>query len=146
MLREFWTTHRRGIMLVAGVTFFFALGLLVHPSGWGREASRPVSRAEAASQPEPQQNAAAGQAISAVEGTGAVGPTSKTEASVLIDVNQASKEELISLRGIGPVLAENIMEYRHKNGPFRSVEELIQVRGIGKKKLEVLRDYVTVGP
>ncbi|MDR2522873.1 MAG: helix-hairpin-helix domain-containing protein [Synergistaceae bacterium] len=146
MLRKCWTNHRQGITLAAGVAFFLALGFLVHPSGWGRETSRPISRAEAASQPEPQKNAAAGQAPSAVEGTGAAGPTIKTEVSALIDVNRASKEELISLRGIGPVLAENIMEYRRKNGPFRSVEELIQVRGIGKKKLEVLRGCVTVDP
>ena len=73
------------------------------------------------------------------------GSAKKTGDRVLIDVNRASKEELISLRGIGPVLAESILEYRRKNGPFRSVEDLLLIRGIGEKRLEALRDFVTVG-
>ena len=64
----------------------------------------------------------------------------------LIDVNRASETELTALRGIGPALARRIVEYREKNGPFRSVEELVQVRGIGAAKLEGFRDRATVGP
>jgi competence protein ComEA len=64
----------------------------------------------------------------------------------VVDINQASQEELTSLKGIGPVLAKNIIEYRQKNGRFRSVEDLLQVKGIGVKKLEGFRDSVTVGP
>ncbi|MDR1620976.1 MAG: ComEA family DNA-binding protein [Synergistaceae bacterium] len=63
-----------------------------------------------------------------------------------VDVNRASQEELISLKGVGPVLAKNIVEHRLKNGRFRSVEDLLQVKGIGVKKLEGLRDSVILGP
>jgi competence protein ComEA len=63
-----------------------------------------------------------------------------------VDVNRASQEELIALKGVGPALARNIVEHRQKNGPFRSVEDLLQVKGIGAKKLEGLRDSVILGP
>ena len=71
-------------------------------------------------------------------------PNSKSDG--LIDVNRASETELTALRGIGPALARRIVEYREKNGPFRSVEELVLVRGIGAAKLEGFRDRATIGP
>ena len=72
--------------------------------------------------------------------------SSPKKAGGIVDVNRASQEELTSLKGIGPVLAKNIVDYRQKNGPFRSVEDLLQVKGIGAKKLEGLRDNVSLGP
>jgi competence protein ComEA len=72
--------------------------------------------------------------------------SSPKKAGGIVDVNRASQEELTSLKGIGPVLAKNIVEHRQKNGPFRSVEDLLQVKGIGAKKLEGLRDSVSLGP
>ena len=64
----------------------------------------------------------------------------------LIDINRASAEELTSLKGIGPVLAGNIVEYRTKNGRFNSIDDLLHVKGIGRRKLEDLRNHVTIGP
>ena len=75
-----------------------------------------------------------------------IGPPARSKDGGLIDVNRASEMELTALRGIGPALARRIVEYREKNGPFRSVEELVQVRGIGPAKLEGFRDRATVGP
>ena len=75
-----------------------------------------------------------------------IGPPARSKDGGLIDVNRASEMELTALRGIGPALARRIVEYREKNGPFRSVEELVQVRGIGAAKLEGFRDRATVGP
>lgn len=66
--------------------------------------------------------------------------------SSLVDLNRATVEELTTLKGIGPVLAGNIVEYRTRNGRFRTVEDLLQVKGIGAKKLEGFRQYVIVGP
>jgi competence protein ComEA len=76
--------------------------------------------------------------------TGSAGKRNPSNA--LIDVNRATEEELVGLKGIGPVLAKSIVEDRRKNGPFKSVEELVRVRGIGLKKLEGFRGRVVARP
>ena len=62
----------------------------------------------------------------------------------LLDLNQATDQDLDSLPGIGPKLAERIMEYRQSVGAFHSLDELRAVKGIGKKKFERIRPLVTV--
>jgi competence ComEA-like helix-hairpin-helix protein len=59
----------------------------------------------------------------------------------LLDLNTASKKELQSIKGIGPVLAERIIAGR----PYRTVDDLLKVKGIGPKKLENIRPYFVVG-
>lgn len=61
-----------------------------------------------------------------------------------INLNEASVEELQTLPGVGPKMAERIIAHREENGPFSSVDELDEVKGIGQKKLEALRAVVTV--
>jgi competence ComEA-like helix-hairpin-helix protein len=53
-----------------------------------------------------------------------------------MDLNSASCRDLELLPGIGPALASRIVDFRKRNGPFRSVNELVRVRGIGPKTLE----------
>ena len=57
-------------------------------------------------------------------------------------INQAPKEKVVELPGIGPVLADRIISYRSNNGGFKRVDELRNVKGIGVKKLEALRGRV----
>ncbi|NKB87960.1 MAG: hypothetical protein GKS06_07050 [Acidobacteria bacterium] len=61
-----------------------------------------------------------------------------------IDLNQASLETLQEVPGIGPAMAERILEWRRENGPFEKVEDLLNIRGIGEKTLEKLRPHVKV--
>ena len=61
-----------------------------------------------------------------------------------INLNTASATELESLPGIGPSKAQEIIEYREKNGKFEVVEELIKVSGVGKNLYEELKNLVTV--
>ncbi|NJK62164.1 MAG: helix-hairpin-helix domain-containing protein [Synechococcaceae cyanobacterium SM2_3_1] len=56
-----------------------------------------------------------------------------------ININSASAAQLTELLGIGPVLAERIVQAR----PFNTFEDLIQAKGIGSSKLEALRDLVS---
>lgn len=62
-----------------------------------------------------------------------------------VDINTATAEELQELMGVGPVLAQAIVDYRAEHGPFASVDELLEVSGIGEAKLEGIRGDVTVG-
>jgi competence protein ComEA len=57
-----------------------------------------------------------------------------------IHLSTATAEQLDEIDGIGPTLAERIVEYRDAHGGFRSVDELAEVEGIGEKRLATLRD------
>lgn len=82
----------------------------------------------------------------APEGVGASrgSPSAANDAGAVLDLNRASAEQLEQLDGIGPVLAERIVEYRDQQGRFSSVDELREVSGIGPKIFAALRDQVRV--
>ena len=61
-----------------------------------------------------------------------------------VNINTASVSELDSLPGIGPSLAQRIIEYREDNGNFKSIEELQNVKGIGEAKYSDIKDNITV--
>jgi len=61
-----------------------------------------------------------------------------------IDLNKASREDLMSVTGIGPATADNILAYREEVGKFSSVDELVKVNRIGDKTLEKIRDFFIV--
>ncbi len=60
-----------------------------------------------------------------------------------VDINTASVEELTQLKGVGPKIAERIIEYRETKGLFKSPEEITKVRGIGPKLLENNKELIT---
>lgn len=67
-------------------------------------------------------------------------------AMAAVNLNSASQAELEALNGIGPAKAKAIIDFRTKNGPFKTVEELNNVPGIGDKTMEMLKKDVSVGP
>ena len=71
-------------------------------------------------------------------GSGALGATGPK-----LSLASATAEELDELPGVGPVTAQNILDYRAEHGPFRSVDDLDAVPGIGPARVEQLRDLVT---
>ena len=70
--------------------------------------------------------------------------SSKTRFTGVINVNRATKAEFDSLAGIGPVLANRIINYRSANGPFLALDDLLKVSGIGSKTLERIRPRLSL--
>ena len=60
-----------------------------------------------------------------------------------ININTATFQELQTLRGIGPTMAQRIIEYRQTSGRFATVDDLTNVKGVGEKTLEKIRDSIT---
>ncbi len=64
--------------------------------------------------------------------------------SDVVNINTADAERLATLKGIGPALAQRIIDYREQNGAFKSIDEIKNVRGIGQKKFDAFKDKITV--
>lgn len=86
------------------------------------------------------------QAAAAVDGaeSGAATTPGAGSSSGLVNINTASAAELQTLSGIGPSMAQSIIDERSKNGPFASVDDLMRVSGIGEKKLAKIKDGICV--
>jgi competence protein ComEA len=87
-----------------------------------------------------------------VLGLGVLGPgvaeagRSHTQYTGVVNLNEASQEELDRLPGVGGKAAERILAHRQKQ-PFQRIEELVRVKGFGKKKFEKLKPFLTItGP
>ncbi|QJS12037.1 ComEA family DNA-binding protein [Streptomyces argyrophyllae] len=79
------------------------------------------------------QPATAGGSLTGSAGTGPPAP---------VPLNTATVDQLDTLPGVGPVLAQHIIDYRTQHGGFRSVDELREVNGIGDRRFSDLRDLV----
>ena len=62
-----------------------------------------------------------------------------------LDLNRATAEDLDAIPGIGPALAQRIVDYRQAHGPFKKIEDLMEVSGIGPENLQKLKPYLGLG-
>jgi competence protein ComEA len=70
---------------------------------------------------------------------------SMTPVAGMVDINTASLEQLDTLPDIGPITAQDIIDYCNTNGPFVSIESIMDVPGIGQGKFEAIKDLIIVG-
>lgn len=68
-----------------------------------------------------------------------------SEQPYLLNINTATLMQLDDLPGIGPALAQGIIDYRTEHGPFSAVDDLLLVEGIGEFRLNEIREYITTG-
>lgn len=93
-----------------------------------------------------------GSPVSSAAGTGrnaftsqtGVKPSGAATVTGLVDINTADQSQLDTLPGVGPSLAQRIIQYREINGPFKAIEDLKNVSGIGDKNFEKLKDRIAV--
>ena len=71
--------------------------------------------------------------------------TEPTTPASRININTAGLAELETLPGIGPTLAQRILDYRDAHGPFESPAQLANVSGIGEKRLNAILQYIYTG-
>lgn len=98
----------------------------------GEQVSVPVIQSESVSASESD------------AGSGDRSTVASAAVSSKVNINTASEADLDALPGIGPSTAKKIVADRTANGSFKSIDDLSRVSGIGDKKLEALRDYITV--
>jgi len=61
-----------------------------------------------------------------------------------ININKASVEELMQLKGVGQEYAKRIVEYREQQGMFKATEDILKVKGIGPKTFGSIKDLITI--
>ena len=71
--------------------------------------------------------------------------SSSEETTDRININRASAEELDTLPGIGPALAQEIVNYRRQYGNFQTIEDIMGVPGIGPATFDRIKEYITTG-
>jgi competence protein ComEA len=67
-----------------------------------------------------------------------------TSASARVNINTANETSLANVKGIGAKKAKAIIDYRQKNGEFKSVNDLAKVSGLGDKSVKKIANYLTV--
>lgn len=103
--------------------------------------ARPLSDGEQIIVPDSAAAAAVGPGGGAATGAG---PAGVAGASGLVNLNTADLAALETLHGVGPALANRIIDWRAANGKFSSIEQLLDVAGIGERTFEQLRAKVTI--
>ena len=85
------------------------------------------------------------QTVDAVAGSGpGEASVGASVASDLVNINTANAAELQTLTGVGPSMAQSIIDERTQNGPFTSIDDLMRVSGIGEKKFAKIKDCICV--
>jgi competence protein ComEA len=129
-------------MLAATVLLVLWIGWPIQPEVVAPLAVRSVEKSEhtvvqpVTSVPAPQR------IVTRLSTVPTAGQSQRTQGK--LDLNRATAEQLQRLPGIGPVLAQRVIEQRTTHGRFHTVDDLREVKGIGKKRMDQLRPLIMV--
>lgn len=85
-----------------------------------------------------------GQGLMPIDRAEASQPVTQQVQNKVVNINRADAAELETVRGIGPVLAQRILDFRKANGEFKRLDDLMNVPGIGASKFEKIKAQITV--
>ena len=71
-------------------------------------------------------------------------PKPAATAAAPVNLNTATAEQLATIPGVGPRMAERIIDYRQKNGGFKKIEDLMNVSGVGEKSFLKMKPLITI--
>ncbi|HEY3092519.1 MAG TPA: helix-hairpin-helix domain-containing protein [Vicinamibacterales bacterium] len=71
-------------------------------------------------------------------------PKPTATAAAPVNLNTATAEQLATIPGVGPKMAERIIDYRQKSGGFKKIEDLMNVSGVGEKSFLKMKPLITV--
>ena len=136
----FTPTERRVVLFLA-VTFLAGIGIKIFKPATGGEAKFDYSSSDS-------EFIARSQSIPGRDSS-RIGEQREDEATSkpsphLVDINTASRDELIQLPGVGEAMADRIIRYRKEHGLFTSMNDLANVKGIGKKNLQRIVPFCTL--
>lgn len=112
-------------------------GLLLDADPSGLNLARPLADGERVDVPR------LGDVVAVAGGSGDASAPA-VDADGRVDLNRATAADLEELPGVGPVLAQRILDWREDNGPFTAVGQLREVSGIGERTFQALAEQVTV--
>lgn len=130
------------LLVICALFICFTLGFFIGRNTGGHEITVLTERQTDSAPQQTAENETASTDLPAVTAEQEMAAESPEPA--VLNLNAATAEELTTLPGIGPVLAQRIVDFRTENGPFESVEQLTDVEGVGEKKLDAIREYLRI--
>jgi comEA protein len=149
----FTRQEQRFVLFLIG-TFLIGLGtgyfrkarLAKQKSDWYASDSMMISEFRQRAQQYPDSLSVESQEIASVSKAVERITVSKAKLVGKININSAGEEELTALPRIGPAMARRIVEYRDREGMFKTAEEIKKIKGIGDATFEKIKNHITVRP
>jgi comEA protein len=121
-----FTRKEQGVLIFLSVCFAAGMGVRYYQRHWARLPSTPSENIAAVDRDKFPK-------VSAESGPDTVS---------IVHINRADLSSLQNVKGLGPVLARRILDFRLQNGPFQSLNDLLKIKGIGEKTFSKISPFL----